>query len=764
MNHPVRGCLALALLALVLVPAFAFAWGSFSGPYARLTGALPDGANGAFVVWDYWDDNFNPSIRGQRLSPGGNVMWAPNPHTIANAGNIQDASQAASDGAGGIYVAFRDQRYPPPGNEGVYVQRMDANGVVLWAANGIRFSPYITPPTIVSNGIGGAVVAWVDNHTGNAEVWAQRIGPDGSALWAPGGVQVTATGGNEGTLLGATGIDGHVILAWSLAGGSPLIAQALDSTGTKLWGTDGVALEVPTATIQSRALRSDGAGGVIAAWTRSESGGSRTVSTQRLDATGAPLWGGGSAITVYDGTAGDASAAAVAADGVGGAFIGWSANSYAIQNVSALGTAAWAANGVVVGTRGNAAPAISLSTDGAGNVAAAWTAFSSSPFGFTLRGQMLDASGAQQWGPGGVEVINTSFFDIANPILTPTTNNSWIVVYRVNENSSASVQAYRLDHFGYVGDPAPVVQSVSDVPSDEGGIVNVTWARSFLDRSVNRVVTEYRLFRETQASTSRARPARAADPGWELVATVTANSSSGYSVATASHGDDVGGVHPVTNFRVEAHSSSAGTDPKWNSGVLGGWSVDNVAPPTPTGFGGSYESGTISLNWDASPASDIGVYRIYRGTEGTFTPAPGNQVGETSATNWTDEPGDAYFYKLGAVDVHGNASGFTDAIGPGVTGVGVDPTLTFALGLPRPNPVRDFANIHFAMPAAGNARLVLFDLAGRGVATLHDGPLTAGAHHVTWSPSTARGLASGIYVLRLEAGGRTVTRRMVITR
>ena len=56
--------------------------------------------------------------------------------------------------------------------------------------------------------------------------------------------------------------------------------------------------------------------------------------------------------------------------------------------------------------------------------------------------------------------------------------------------------------------------------------------------------------------------------------------------------------------------------------------------------------------------------------------------------------------------------------------------------------------------------LEVFDLAGRSVARPVDGFKTAGRYTATLQ---AKGLAPGVYVARLTAGGYCVTRKLVLT-
>lgn len=85
----------------------------------------------------------------------------------------------------------------------------------------------------------------------------------------------------------------------------------------------------------------------------------------------------------------------------------------------------------------------------------------------------------------------------------------------------------------------------------------------------------------------------------------------------------------------------------------------------------------------------------------------------------------------------------------------------FALGGARPNPCRGEAHIAFSLPAAANARLELFDLAGRKVRTLAAGSFAAGEHEATADTAT---LAPGVYIYRLTAGNNAAAKRLVISR
>jgi hypothetical protein len=89
-----------------------------------------------------------------------------------------------------------------------------------------------------------------------------------------------------------------------------------------------------------------------------------------------------------------------------------------------------------------------------------------------------------------------------------------------------------------------------------------------------------------------------------------------------------------------------------------------------------------------------------------------------------------------------------------------------ALAQNRPNPFNPMTVVPFALPAAGRVELLVYDVSGRLVRRLIEGTLPAGFHDVQWDGRDDRGVgvASGISVYSLRAGGEFLTRKMVLLR
>jgi hypothetical protein len=81
-----------------------------------------------------------------------------------------------------------------------------------------------------------------------------------------------------------------------------------------------------------------------------------------------------------------------------------------------------------------------------------------------------------------------------------------------------------------------------------------------------------------------------------------------------------------------------------------------------------------------------------------------------------------------------------------------------------PNPFNPNTRIRFALPVRSHVGLRIYDILGRAVVNLADDVYDAGYHEVIWDGRNSSGenAASGIYFYRLDAGGKSISRKMVI--
>ena len=79
-----------------------------------------------------------------------------------------------------------------------------------------------------------------------------------------------------------------------------------------------------------------------------------------------------------------------------------------------------------------------------------------------------------------------------------------------------------------------------------------------------------------------------------------------------------------------------------------------------------------------------------------------------------------------------------------------------------PHPLRGVGTVRLTQAnPTPRTRVVLFDVLGRQVAVLHDGPLSAGGHVL---PLDATDLPSGLYLVRAESPRGGLTQRVTVVR
>jgi hypothetical protein len=205
------------------------------------------------------------------------------------------------------------------------------------------------------------------------------------------------------------------------------------------------------------------------------------------------------------------------------------------------------------------------------------------------------------------------------------------------------------------------------VANDQGGRVMVRWYRSERDGVYGTDVVKYRVWRRAPASLA-ARAARLASGSrpplpaalaidfWEPVGEVPAVQLPGYALTVPTLQDSLPGSNPYTAVFVQA--VTANPSEFVASGVDSGYSVDNLAPAQPAPFVAVYSVDQVALHWLPNHETDLAGYRLHSGNTPGFVPSSGNLIATLSDTGYVDHPGDqaGAFYKLAAVDVHGNVS------------------------------------------------------------------------------------------------------------
>lgn len=331
----------------------------------------PDGTGGAIFAW-IDTRNEVTSIYSQRINGGGTVMWDPEGEPLVDLPGGGESVELVTDGSNGAIVAWLDSR---AGNMDVYVQRVDGSGTGLWTANGIAVTSSDSneaQPALVPDGSGGAILAWVDRQGGDGDIYTQRIDPYGSALWAAGGISVCGYMYEQFDVRIAPDGAGGALIAWidDRDGNDNVYAQRIGPAGTALWTVDGVAVCSDLSRQTDMVLVPDGTGGAIMLWIDDRAGGS-DVYAQRIGAAGSALWTAGGVLVAdrpYDITA-----LAADADGLGGVIfsfieddLGYGYRSSFSQRISDTAAPVWTVSRLLTGGWAGDSHEIAAISDGAG--------------------------------------------------------------------------------------------------------------------------------------------------------------------------------------------------------------------------------------------------------------------------------------------------------------------------------------------------------------------------------------------------------------
>lgn len=379
-----------------LFPVSGFAWSVIDGMAICTAGnnqefpqLTSDGCGGTIIVWQD-SRNGNSAIYAQRVAiilntVGSNpfiqetTVWTLGGITICTAGNSQSVPQVVSDGQGGAIIAWQDNRFSS--DTDIYMQRVNAVGSTLWSVNGVAVCTAgnsQTSPKLVSDGQGGAIITWEDYRIGTADLYAQRVDATGNVLWTVNGVAVCTAGNNQYLPQLVADSQGGAIITWQdYRSGTnyDIYAQRVNSVGVTLWAVNGITVCTAGNYQLSPQLVSDSQSGTIITWFDNRSGLDYSIYAQRVNSQGSTLWSvNGIAVC----TAGNNQMSPqLVSDGQGGAIITWAdlrsgaQNIYA-QRVDAIGLTLWPVNGIAVCTAGNGQGAQQLVADGQGGAIITW--------------------------------------------------------------------------------------------------------------------------------------------------------------------------------------------------------------------------------------------------------------------------------------------------------------------------------------------------------------------------------------------------------
>ena len=763
-----------------------------------------DSLGGMFVAWSdnrsgAWD------IYAQRITAYGEVApgWTVDGVLVCGASGDQQRPKIVADGAGGAIIVWEDVR---SGDWNLWAQRVKADGSVAagWTTNGIKICGAPNQqanPSIASDGSSGAVIAWQDLRDGNWDIYAQHVLSSGqiAAGWFADGVAMCRDGNPQDTPSIATDAAGGGYVAWHdnrNYNHTYLQHVTRDGVVPNSWPLDGLRLGYFYTHQYSPSVLPDGTGGALVTWVDTRCNVDAYVLRISSNATPYPGWPSDGVDMASCGGYDYQQSVTMVADGAGGAFVSWpdqhcSAYDIYLSHVTGLGAIAsgWPSQGLGVTCVNADQYSPTLCLDGTGGVFVAWQDLRSGAWDIYAQRYSANGIASAGWSTNGMPLTLAAGHQ-TQPLIVPGWTTGANLCWRDDRGPNPpDIYAQRLDWSGRLGDPQPIIVSVRDLPSDQGGHVRLTWNASVLDVLPALDISAYGVWRRVDSAAamaafakgartlaSEATPADAVRGSfrvthldaqtfyWEGVATILARGQSTYSYVAETFADSTAASNPSTTFMVDAHASFGPFF--WDSNEQSGYSVDNIAPSLPAGLHATYGPASTRLGWLLVAENDLAGWRVYRGSTPAFTPSALNLVATVSDTTYTDATTGHFVYKVAAVDLHGNLSGYTSVVPAQLTGVdgGAIPA-TLWLAPVAPNPATAGALLRFGVPREGRVSLAMFDANGRRVRELASSQMPAGEHSVRWdgNDSSGQGVASGLYFMRLEtATGMRVQRFAVI--
>lgn len=470
-----------------------------------LLATVSDGNGGAIYFFAQNADN----IYAQRISRAGSLQWAPanDPLIICNAVGNQGEVSAISDGAGGTFLAWSDQRHSS--NAEIYIQHLNASGTASWAANGTRVtnttSTHNYDPVLCSDGAGGVIVAWTwNNNSSDIQLSAQRLNSMGTAQWAANGVQLcTATGFRGGRAIVSDGSNGAIFffldtrndangtnysyVMTNTLSNTDIYAQRISGAGTLLWTGNAAAVCTATGNQQINNITnavSDSSGGAIVVYNdyRNDVPGTNGIPTnvdvyaQRLNNLGQSQWlANGVPVSDNNGNQFLQTLVADGQSGITACYNNQDNEQLLLQRINAAGAKIWAANGVAVSAAGQQPGGSAMLPDELGNYMVAYEAMGSQD----LRVQKISSTGVLLWNSNGIMVSNPPAFQPASIFMEHSGLGNAIISWYDRRNGleyQEDIFASKILSGGVVSGPVPEYISAANgnwnVPATwQGGVV-----------------------------------------------------------------------------------------------------------------------------------------------------------------------------------------------------------------------------------------------------------------------------------------------------
>lgn len=394
---------------------------------------------------------------------GAAAQW-PSDHTqnlkLTNIADEQVIPKIARSPNGNYYVGYFSLEN---GNYVVRLQLLSSQGNILWQNNGILVSSHpsmtwLTDWDMTADADNHAVLVWQDIRTGNNNIVAYRISPDGQFVWGPDGILLSNNSGFNVAPKVAALPGGDVVVAWQST--SVIYRQRLNPQGQKLWGEQGLILSSLGNTLSWPQLLPAGDDDIFMKY-YIDSGPAwapvRKLYVRRFNAQGADVWTGATEIFNLGNITAWTQILPMLPDGNGGFYITWHDYSFngnaatpRVNQVSGSGQLVFGVNGLPTSLlhSSNQFNPIPAKIAGDNNIYSFWQETNMDQNLWGVIAQKTAPDGTMLWGETGKEIIPVTSQNVRHLYLEAESDGIVIFFDHAYSTTQSSLRAIKVNSNG----------------------------------------------------------------------------------------------------------------------------------------------------------------------------------------------------------------------------------------------------------------------------------------------------------------------------
>ncbi len=390
------------------------------------------------------------------------AQWSNDPaenSPIAVASGEQAIPKIATSENGTTYISWFSNE---TGNYNVKLQKLDVFGNMQWDSAGLLVSnheamSWLTEWDMTIDQEDHAILTFQDIRTGNNNIYAYRISPEGTFIWGDDGLELSNSTAFDASPKVTVTNAGNAVFAWHVD--SVVIIQKVSPDGEKQWGENGIMLNANNrySWPQLIAVGDDDVILKYFDYSGSLMYPTRHVLAQRYDSNGEAIWTQPAIVSNAGGIAVFTQIFPFINDGNDGFYIAWHDDrdnnmlaSIFVQHVGSDGPILFADDGIeasVMPNRNHFYAELAL-PPGSDDVFVFWNEMDANQNDRGIYGQKISSSGERLWTDNGKSFIEISSTNVY-PVAARNSETDMVVIYEEYFNAiDTGIKAMRIDTDG----------------------------------------------------------------------------------------------------------------------------------------------------------------------------------------------------------------------------------------------------------------------------------------------------------------------------